>query len=346
MRQFMTILKGVQQPGTILFASEDNLEWLFEDYAFTKELQGTLIDIIQRGFTICQIMPSVNFLNRYVESLRYWLPIYITGQVKVYYYPRLRDNLFRHFYAILPGHCVLSSTGVSMESNFITLLSADPTLVKESTAQYNDYLSLCRPALTLHETPNEFIPFFRDFFFREESSIQKVNPLSTNTLPEDLLAELIEKTTNPIWKDTYQLFLEEIPRFQDRLQRFPFIDIGELATAEEIRAHKVPIGTSYKTYEGQACYTPKTYILHLQNILRLMDKYENYYFVPASKESRHDYNLLVNNSGLALLVRNTSPTLMLEIKRPEMVQACREHLLRMAEHLGCDGIKRTKTRMQ
>lgn len=45
------------------------------------------MEIITRGFTICQIMPSINFMNRYVESLRYWLPLYVTGQTKVYYYP-------------------------------------------------------------------------------------------------------------------------------------------------------------------------------------------------------------------------------------------------------------------
>ena len=40
------------------------------------------------------------------------------------------------------------------------------------------------------------------------------------------------------------------------------------------------------------------------------------------------------------------PALMLEMERPEMVQACREHLLRIAEGIGYDGIQRLKTVLQ
>lgn len=39
-----------------------------------------------------------------------WLPDYINATSKVYYYPRLRDNLYHHATIILPGRCVQSVT--------------------------------------------------------------------------------------------------------------------------------------------------------------------------------------------------------------------------------------------
>lgn len=345
-RQMLNLIKNMDEPCNILFASDDNLEWLFEDYAFTQELQAGIIEILQRGFTLYQIMPSVNFLNRYVESLRYWLPIYTTGQAKVFYYPRLRDNLYRHSTIIFPGYCVQTSIGVGLGNNYISLVSTDSALIGENVNQYQEYLSFCRPALTVHDSPDEFVPCFQDFFSRFGSTIQKVFPLSADTLPREYLKQLAEETRHPIWKNIYEMYLDELPKFEERLKTTAFIDIVELSTEEEVRAGKVSVASPFKIYEEYPVYTPETYILHLQNILRLMDEYENYYFVPLPKDSRRDYNLFVKEDGLALLIRNCAPPMILELRRPEMIQACREHLLRMAERISFDAIQRTKTRMQ
>lgn len=345
-RHTMHIIKSMKEPCNILIASDDHLEWLFEDYPFTQELQTGLIEILQKGFTLCQIMPSVNFLNRYVESLRYWLPIYITGQAKVFYYPRLRDNLYRHSTVIVPGYYVLHSTGIGLGDNSITILSTDPALINANINQYQEHLSFCKSALIMHDFIKEFIPCFQEFFSISGTTIQKVCPLSITTLPRELLTQLVKQTTQSGWKYTFQMALENITRFEKHLLQGPVIDIAELATAEDIRSGRIPIASPFKAYDEHPVYTPETYILHLQNILRLMDEYENYYFVPSPKEYRNDYNLFVNDGGLALLVRNTAPPLMLEFRRPEMIQASKEHLLRMAELVGIDGLQRSKARMQ
>ncbi|MDD6810408.1 MAG: hypothetical protein PUD93_00850 [Lachnospiraceae bacterium] len=346
MRQMMHIIRTLEEPCTILLASDDNLEWLFEDYSFTQELQSGIIEVLQKGFTLCQIMPSVNFLNRYVESLRYWLPIYATGQTEVYYYPRLRDNLYCHATFIVPGQCVHYSTSVGFSTNHITLMSTEPNLVREYTMQYQDYLALCHPALIVHDTPPEFVPCFQNMFSQTGATIQKVFSLSGNTLPEDYLLQLVGEIGHSEWKCTYQMYLDEYPHFIEKLKTTPFIDIGELATADDVRSGKIPIASPFKLYEKHPVYTPKTYILHLQNILYLMDEYDNYHFIPSPAGTRRDYSLFVNDDGLALLIRNAPPAFMLEIRRPEMVQACKEHLMRMVENIGQDGIMRMKTRIQ
>ena len=344
--QILELLKDIDQPCTILFSSDDYMEWLFEDYDFTMQLQNSLIKIVQKGFEICQIMPSVNHMNRYVESLIYWLPLYVTGQVKTYYYPRIRDNLYRHFTVILPGHCVLTSTGIGSDSNSITMLSRDPDLISEHVKQYQQYLSLCRSAMHVHYEPEEFSQCLQELFSRTGAFVQKDYPLSVDTLPADLLMQVIEHTENQAWKRSFQMFLDKIPQFEELLTHTAFVDISELSTAEEIRSGQIPIGCAFRAYEGHPTYTPETYIRHLKNILRLMDEYENYHFIPMPPKTRRDYSLFISSSGYALLLRNHPPALMLEIKRPEMVSAFREYLMRMAEHMGYDGIQRTKTRMQ
>ncbi|MGN1097492.1 MAG: hypothetical protein ACI4SS_01195, partial [Clostridia bacterium] len=137
-----------------------------------------------------------------------------------------------------------------------------------------------------------------------------------------------------------------IPHFEERLNHEPYIDMCRLATAEEVRAGIVPVAAPVEGCSGQLCYTPAAYSLHLKNIMRLMDRFENYFFLPLREKESMNYDLFVNESGMALIVCPRPLTTVLEISRPAMVDALREHLLRKADAVGYDGIQREKVRME
>ncbi|MGM9524904.1 MAG: hypothetical protein ACI3U1_01410 [Peptococcaceae bacterium] len=344
------IIRSSKNTNSVLIASNSDLDWLFDDYAFANELQDHLLEILQRSFSFYQIMPSSNFLNSYVESLRYWLPLYLTGKTKVFYYPRLRDNLYQQAQIILPGSCVLSASSIGGNAGLnnhdpITVVSTDPELVQAYTEQYQQYLSFCRPALDVHTDCQGFHKCFEKLFSLPGSVIQKSTPLSANTIPLAVLEQCIQTTDDPNWSYTYQMYRNQIANFEQRLSKHVFLDMTHLATAEEVQAGQVYIASPISTDQPPVRYTPETYCLHLQNILRLMDQYENYYFLPLQREEQADYNLFVNANGIALL-SSTSALLLLEIYQPEMIQACREHLLRIAEQKYNSGIQRMKIRSQ
>ena len=81
--------------------------------------------------------------------------------------------------------------------------------------------------------------------------------------------------------------------------------------------------------------------MHLKNIIYFLENYENFYFVPYDKVWG-DYNLTVNEDGLAFLYKNTAEKLLLEFRRPELVMACNEYLYHIAEQTGYSGIHKTK----
>ncbi|MGN0968481.1 MAG: hypothetical protein ACI4O3_04350 [Oscillospiraceae bacterium] len=344
MRQIMQMLRDIETPASILMVLDDNLEWLLSDYRLSRQIQADLMELTERGFTFYQILPPMNYINRYTESLKFWLPMYATGKMKVYYYPRLRGNLYRHSIITVPDHYVQYSCAIAPGSTSdVTMFSTDPRLVSAFVMQFQEHMSLCRPALNVYRDPNDFFSVFPDMFKQQGELVQMVNPLGALTLPRELLERFIREAEYPAWTRAFQLYLDELPHFEKRLEQNLCLDISTLATAEEVRAGKVSVLPSLP---GQLYYTPETYVTHLQNILRLMDRYENYCFLPAPAKEKTDYNLIVNEGGMALLIRSLSPALLLEIRRPEMVIACREHLLRKAEGLGFGKIQREKTRME
>ena len=142
-------------------------------------------------------MPPLNYINRYAESLQFWLPLYATGKTKVYYYPRLRDNLYRHSMIVEPGRCVqyVSSVGLT-SANDITMFSTDPQLVAAFEKQFQQHLNLCLPSLTVHTDPGETIPSFSNFFSLQGDVVQAINSLSITSMPRELL-ELCLREVEP-----------------------------------------------------------------------------------------------------------------------------------------------------
>lgn len=168
----MKIIRETETPGSILISSDDNLEWLLSDYILTKQIQSDLMEIVERGFTIYQIMPAINFLPRFAEALRFWLPIYSTGQVKVYYYPRIRDNLYRRSMIIFPGYCVRISSAIGLgSSSDVTMFSTDQNVINAHISQFQEHLSMCRPALSIYSEPDDFTRLFSDISSRKGTHI-------------------------------------------------------------------------------------------------------------------------------------------------------------------------------
>lgn len=346
MCRVMQEIRSMKVPGTVLTVVDDNLEWLLSNYPLTKKIQAWLLESAERGFTFMQIMPPLNYINRYAESLQFWLPMYATGQTKVYYYPRLRGNLYRHSIIVVPGCCVQYACAVATGSTSdVTMFSTDPELIKAFEKQFQEHLALCRPALSVHRDPKEAYPCYRDYFDRQGASIQLINSLSLCSLPRALLERYIRETEDNMWSSTFQLYLDDLPNFESKLEHIPFLDMCRLFTAEEIRSGHVPVGSSSKDYYGQPWYTPETYRLHLKNILRLLDTYENYTFLPICEKEYPDYDLFVNEDNIALIIRTAKPLMTLDIRRPSMVTAFQEHLLRKADAVGYEGIYREKARM-
>lgn len=346
LRHMLDTVLQIDQPCPIYLASDANMEWLFEDYLFMNDFSEAVCKIFQKGFTLCHIMPSLNYMNRYVESLRYWLPIYASGQAEVYYYPRLRDNLYRRSLAIFPGYCVQASTNIGNSSTAIVLTSTNPALVDAYCAQFRYELSLCRPALVSHNNPPEFISCLQELLCDNSPVIHKVANPTPYTLPTRFLDAYICQESDPEWKKVWTMIRDDAKLFEEKLSHTGFIELCPLASPEDVRAGKVTLGTGCKMTSNHPVYTPESYALHLQHILDLMDKYENYHFIPTKMTERHDYNLFSCESGLTLLTSNSPSPFMLEIRRPELSQACHEYLMRMADLIGYTGIRRTKTRMK
>ncbi len=348
-KQALLHLFKVLGDGPVGVDDTTGLNWIASDYAFSSDVQSLVKKHLKKGNIITHIIPSLDNLPEYTSSLRFMLPIYASGQTNVLYYPRIQGSYITHTSIVAPGQCVLISCGINHgNSDIVSFVSTDKELVNAHAEQFREFLSMCRPALIYHKDPADFPSTLIKVLSSEGGIYLKTAPLSVTSMPGEVAQYALDRSISPVWIDEFSQIIQIIPKIENALKnKVTFFDISRLDSAEDVRAGRVAIACPYLPSKDHPCYTPETYILHLKNILRLMDTYENYFFLPIDADKWPGYNLVVNESGMALLLNSEAPpAIMLELRRPEIILACKEHIIRLAEKEGCSDIHREKIRLK
>lgn len=336
-------LRSLEKPCTVLLLMEESDDWMTEDYEFSQCWQGTTLSLLQRGFTFCQISPPTTLADRAFSSMTRWLPLYLTGRVDAFFYPRLRDNVYHRSLVVVPGKIALSSCSVGNQpSSYFTALTTDPRLTHAYADEFRDYLSMCKPMLNTYHTSEKLMKSFTRFLYASGTRIQKAGSLSADTAPQALLDDCVRKTGVSNLERLGRLYLQEFDLIQNNQEKYELIDIAPLASAEEVRAGKVPIVFSYGLGTPILFYTPETYVLHLKNILNIMENCSNYHFVPIESRGSSEGILMAREGQQALLVRTAPPFTVFELSSPDLVRLFQENLYRVADRIGYLGIHRIK----
>lgn len=337
-------LLSLESPSSLYLFTDEADTWITEEYEFSAQLQSWGMELIRRGFKIYQIMPPSNWVEQAFDSLFRWFPLYMTGQVSAYYYPRIRDNVHRRTIIVVPGEIAVTSNSVSVTSgSYVSLLTTDQRLTQIYASQFQDLLSLCQPMLDTHTLPDDLMQCFTRFISADGARIQQLPSLSAETAPPEVMEYCLKRIQEPDLKILGQLYQQEMKFIEEKWVKYGLIDIARLANADEVRKGNVPVIFSIGEKYELVYYTPELYILHLQNILRLLEVCENYHFIPLPDAMPDDGSMMVREGQSALLLHTNAPFTVFEITQPDSLLFCREHLLRIAERAGYTGIGRIKT---
>lgn len=298
--------------------------------------------MIDYGYTICQISPSPVNTTQFFEEFFYWVPAYITGRVKSYYYPRMRDNLFSKISIIYPPHVAVYSDCLSTVSdNSFTVMTTEPAVVSIKENEFKTFLSYCRPTMNIYESAEDVSECFHRILNTHVNHIQKGLSLPPAAMPEELITEFLNNNPDSLGvnlRTSYQL-----STVFDDLRN---VDICPLATAEEVIAGHVPVIFPVVRQQTAVYYTPRSYAKHLQNIIRIMDTHPDYFFVPIQYDPDDNVCIIVNEGSEAILIRTALPSMVFDFNHPQIVQNFQEYLYKIANEIGYSDINRKKIRAQ
>jgi len=332
--EFLVLVLRQPKPQKLLLFSDENLSWLTEDKEFIARWSSLLLQVIAKGNKI-KIIHNINRdINEMLAAITGWVPIYMTGAIEPYYFPKLRDTTYKRTLFIAPETAAVVSS--SIESNTVTaanFLIRDNRAIQSFVQEYQGYLAFCRPLLRVFTAQNfsEYLETLRTFEKQAADTITKTNALSINTLPLAAAERLIRRLATVESEAILNYHNNRIAMGEKTLRHNRVYDIIRLPDVKSVNKGKVKL-TYPNIWEKQdVFYTAEEFRLHLQNIVRLLRYYENYHVYIKESSEDEGYLISVKEDLGVIVARDSYPTTVFTINESNMTAAFWDYLKRYVD---------------
>jgi len=313
-----------KSPQTLLLYSDEDLEWLTSNAEFTAKWAALLFQLIMNGNKI-KIIHTVNrSLDEMLTAIKEWLPIYMTGSIEPYYYPKARDGVFKRTLFIAPNTAAVASTSIGNKSeNTANFLYTDKDIIRSLINEYYSYLSLCRPLMRIFTSKNNdgYLFTLEEFETEEANSILKASILSNITMPVSIADNILSSIENDTKEYILSYHKKRISNFEIRLNKHRHTEIIHLPDIKAAQQGYIKVDFSDMLNDTQLFYTLKDFTAHLENVTRLMKAYDNYNVSVDTSLNPSEYMLYVKEDVGILVAKITLPTVIFAINENNMTAA-------------------------
>jgi len=161
---FLQELAAANVPHELLLYSDEDSFWMYEDPAYIKRWLPAMLSLMKTGTRIKIIHTLSRDINEMFEALKNWMPLYSTGMIEPYYYPRIRDGVYRRTLFIARKHSAITSSSVEGKTeHMINFLVRDNAAVKALTCEFENYFALCRPLMRIYTQKDAFAASLQKF---------------------------------------------------------------------------------------------------------------------------------------------------------------------------------------
>ena len=335
--RFLTGLAALNEPVTLLLHSEESMEWIYEKPEFAKQWGQLLITLLQQGGRILIIHTLTRSLEEMLEAVTKWAPLYATGSIESFYYPKLRDNVFRRTLFIARGNAaIVACTTGDPGENRLNMLIYDPAAVKALEQEYYDFLYMCRPLMQIF-TPYNFlkiIPVLGTFRKADSVLIQFHVTPSLAVLPD----EVAERFSHRPGFENFADFLADHHRWLFKQGKAPAHDQTDIVYLPDISAvmeRKIQVPLTHLSNFPCLFYTPEEYSLHLKNALQRMESTQTYRMVLLGPDTVHpvtgrpvvpSFSIVASQQAGVLLFSTKSPQALFYTREANITTAFCEYL--------------------
>ena len=272
------ILKSDELSPLLLY-SDENMSWLIEDEEFIKMWNLLILKILIKGHKI----KIIHTVNRNVQEMIYaiekWLPLYMIGDIEPYYYPKYREDMFKKTMFVAPGIISMNSQSVGDISG-TTIIIDEPIALENQVDLFNNYIKKCRNLMKIFKGADVIKGFHirNEFYSQEGETFYKSSSLSLDTMPLDLLEDILDGVNLP--KGDKELILNaqrlQNENFVKNIENNKYSEFIFIPEISEIKNGKIILSHSHLMIGKPICYDKDQYLRHLKNIIETLEKYKNY----------------------------------------------------------------------
>ncbi len=274
-------------PVTLLLYSDESMDWLSGDPDYFRQWQYMTMQLLQKGHRIRVIHTLQRDLAEMLDAIDYWIPLYMTGSIEPFYFPRYREQIFRRTLFIAPGIAAFTSLSLPETSNqAVNQLIIDPEHIQSLTNEYNRFMAYCRPLIRvltgdgLSDYPN----------LRTELEEQPGRMITSGvfpsslTIPEALLPDLLPReTVDP--RRILNLHHHRTQQFHRAIEKYDYSEILFTDYSGALLQSSPYSDFSLNYFADNLHYTREHLHIHINHIISLLKKNPrfHYYVIPRSQ---------------------------------------------------------------
>lgn len=321
-----TIEKG--KPQTLLLFSDEATDWMAEDRDFALRWSYLMSQFLAKGGRIKIIHTVSRDLDEMLSAISQWMPLYMSGSIEPYYYPKKRDGVFKRTLFIAPNVSAVISTSVGNSADkAANVLIRDKVAIASYEREFLEYLSLCRPLMRIFTRKDEKSYFESLYGFEKEQSdaIIKTASLSLLTMPENLFLAVASRQEG-VSKAFLDNQKKRVALFENNLSAHSFTEIITLPDIDTVLAGGISVSFSDMLIGGKVFYSAEEYICHLEHIVKLLGTYENFHVSISGSADDESYMVYVKEDIGAVVAKTTPPSVILVIGENNLKAAFWDYL--------------------
>ena len=338
--EFLAAVIAKGKPQTLLLFSDEATDWMTGDREFAIQWGFLMSQFLSSGGKIKIIHTVSRDLDEMLIAISQWMPLYMSGAIEPYYYPQKRDGVFKRTLFIAPNvAAVVSSSVGSMAEQEANVLLRDRASVAAYEREICEYLSLCKPLMQIFTSKDEkaYFSTLLEFEKEQSDSIIKTDSLSLLTMPEAVASSIICRNAD-INRSFFDFQKKRIELFEKNIRSNTFTEIVTMQDIKTVLNGDVKASFSDMLNTNAVYYTAEEYISHLENLVVLLEKYENFHVAFISNASAEHYMVYVKEDFGAIVAKTTAPPVILSIGENNLKAAFWDYLI------GITGSERVRSR--
>jgi len=320
---FLSEVIAQNKPQTLLLFSDEATDWMTADRDFAAQWAFLMTELLSKGNRIKIIHTVSRDLDEMLNAIRQWMPLYMTGLIESYFYPKKRDGIFKQTLFISPdvSAVISSSIGTSIE-HAANMLIRNKNMISAYAEEFGQYLNLCKPLMKIYTAKDKeaYFKTLMEYEKEKSNSIIKTESLSILTMPENVVSGIIARISNKE-VDFGELREHRKRLFENNLKGNSYTEIIQLFDVEHIKNEKIKVASSEMLLGDTAHYNLEEYILHLEHLVFLLGKYDNFHISLIKEESEVKYMVYAREELGAIVAKTSAPPFILAINEANLATA-------------------------
>lgn len=310
-------------PQTLLLYSDEATDWMTSDREFAAKWSQLMIGVLSKGNRIKIIHTVSRDLDEMLNAIRQWMPLYMTGLIEPFYYPKKRDGVFKQTLFISPGVSAVISSSVGKSIDYAAnLLIRNGDAIRAYTEEFNQYLSQCKPLMRIFTAKDKetYLDTMMEYEKEKSDTMIKTESLSLLTMPETMALAILSRIgVQSSSLNDYQR--KRIKIFKNNLQTNSFVEIIPRFDLETIKNGKVKVSFSDMMNGASVHYTQEEYIEHLEHMAHLLKTYENFHVKMIEEMPKSNYIVYAKEDLGVIVAKTSAPPVVLAVNEANLTAA-------------------------